>query len=156
MKILLLACANSWNSSALSLPKFVNETFVDPEYREFLRQRRFAPGGPACKHAGARSGAGGRRARCIGLRTGRVSGALDVGNNVHGSLLLLADNLFPATTDQTTKARRHKGTRKEIQEALQLGDPCELPAAAPGSRRAACCGARVPASARGRGHPGLR
>ncbi len=82
-------------------------------------------------------GVGVRRARCIGLRTGRFSGALDIENNVHGSLLLLADNLYPATTDQTTKARRHKGRSKRFMDALQLGDPCGLSATAPGSREAA-------------------
>jgi hypothetical protein len=34
MKIPLLACANSWNSSALSLPKWVNRTLLTWRHRD--------------------------------------------------------------------------------------------------------------------------
>jgi hypothetical protein len=70
------------------------------------------------------------------FREGLFSGAWDWRNKVFGSLLLLAENYIQQLR---TKTQRHEGIRahKEIHDSLQLADPFALPAAAPGSRRAA-------------------
>ena len=73
-------------------------------------------------------------------------------------LLLLADNYNRTTNDLTTEAQRtHRDFVAERSDAVhQLADPCGPPAAAPVSRRAALCAARVPAARVRLGRPGLR
>ena len=88
---------------------------------------------------------------------GSFSGARDWGNNGR-LLIILADNYNHTTNDPTTEAqsarRTHRDFSREIRCSLQLGDPCELSAAAPGSP-STVCGAAALVAARGLELPGL-
>ena len=72
-----------------------------------------------------------------------------MGNDAVSLLLILADNYNQTTNGPITEAQRtHRDIfGREIRCSLHLSDPCVLPAAAPGSRRAVvAAGARVPAA----------